>query len=166
MAGRHLFYGMALLALSAGASAMMAPASASAKSAGKAVATSDGSLQQRNKQVVLDMWHDVIDGRNIAAVPRYIAENYVQHSASAGQGRTALMQFLKTEFPDAKPLARGTYKLTNFVFVLAEGDLVQLMFQRRIPSRNDPARLVDTWWYDTYRVRNGMIVEHWDSMQE
>lgn len=116
-----------------------------------------------NKQLVLAMWHDVIDGRNIEAAGKYIASDYIQHSPGIGQGLAALITFLRTEFPDMQPLEPGTYPLTRFEFVLAEGDLVQLMFQRHLPGPHDPARLTPVWWYDTYRIRDGLIVEHWDS---
>jgi predicted SnoaL-like aldol condensation-catalyzing enzyme len=107
------------------------------------------AVEGRNRQVVLGMWHDVIDGRNIARAPRYIAEGYVQHSPSAGQGRAALLEFLKKEFNNSPPLAPGSYPLTRFKFVIAKGDLVQLMFQRMVPDAQDPAKLVKVWWYDT-----------------
>ena len=153
----------AMIAAAAAAAAIALPAVA--KTASTADRTSAATLA-RNKQVVLGMWHDVIDGRNIANAPRYIAEDYVQHSPSAGQGRAALMTFLKKEFGDPAPRAAGTYPLTKFVFVLAEGDLVQLMFQRQIPRKADPAIIDNVWWYDTYRVQDGLIVEHWDSATE
>lgn len=132
--------------------------------AAAAPAHAAGGVEARNKALVLAMWHDVIDGRNIAAAPRYIAPDYRQHSPGIGQGRAALMTFLRHEFHDPAPLAKG-YPLTNFAFVLADGDLVQLMFQRQMPSRDDPARMIDVAWYDTYRVKDGRIVEHWDSAQ-
>lgn len=123
----------------------------------------DDDRRAANKQLVLAMWHDVIDGRNIEAAAKYIAPDYIQHSPGVGQGLAALIAFLRTEFPDAQPLEPGTYPLTQFEFVIAEGDLVQLMFRRTLPAGKDPTRAVDVWWYDTYRVRDGKIVEHWDS---
>lgn len=121
---------------------------------------------EANKQLVLDMWHDVINGRNIEAASKYISEDYVQHSPSAQNGVKALVEFLKTEFPDSKPLEPGTFPLTDFEFVMAEGDLVQLMFQREVPDPHNPETMLKIWWYDTYRVKDGMIVEHWDSVVE
>jgi predicted SnoaL-like aldol condensation-catalyzing enzyme len=121
---------------------------------------------EANKQLVLDMWHEVIDGRNIDAARKYISKDYKQNSPVAPDGVEALIDFLHTEFPDSQPLEPGTYPLTEFEFVIAEGDLVQLMFQRTLPSRDNPSEMVDVWWYDTYRVKDGMVVEHWDSMIE
>ncbi len=130
------------------------------------VEATDTALLEANKQVVLDMWHDVIDGRNIDGARKYIHADYIQHSPGVPNGVEALIEFLHTEFPDTEALEPGSYELTEFEFVLAEGDLVQLMFKRELPSRDDPETLVPVWWYDTYRVQDGMIVEHWDSIHQ
>ena len=127
-------------------------------------ASRDTAQLEANKRLVLDMWHEVIDGRHIDAARKYIAADYVQHSPGVPNGVEALIDFLHTEFPDSEPLDPGSYPLTKFEFVLAEGDLVQLMFRRELPGREDPAETVPVWWFDTYRVREGMIVEHWDSI--
>ena len=124
------------------------------------------TIEARNKQVVLDMWHEVICGRDLARAARYIAPDYIQHSPSAGQGLAALVDFLKVELGGDTPHPAGSYERTKFEFVMAEGDLVQLMFKRPVPDPHDPARAIAVWWYDTYRVTDGMIVEHWDSALE
>lgn len=124
------------------------------------------AVEAANKQVVLNMWHEVLNARNYSAAPKYIAEDYIQNSPSAGQGLAALIAFLKWELGDEGPLEPGTYEHTQFRHVMAEGDLVQLMFQRPIPDPKDSARTIPVWWYDTYRLEDGMIVEHWDSALE
>ncbi len=130
-------------------------------------ATADRTVEAANKQLVLDMWHEVLNGRNFAAAAKYIADDYIQHSPSAEQGLAGLMRFLtEVEFPGATPLEPGTHPLTPFVHVMAEGDLVQLMFQREIPNPKEPSETIRVWWYDTYRCKDGMIVEHWDSALE
>ena len=131
---------------------------------GGLVSQAETSQLEANKQLVLDMWHEVIDGRNVDAARKYIADDYVQHSPGVPNGVEALIAFLHTEFPDSQPLEPGTYPLTDFEFVIAEGDLVQLMFRRDLPSHANPQETVPVWWYDTYRVKDGMIVEHWDSI--
>jgi predicted SnoaL-like aldol condensation-catalyzing enzyme len=128
---------------------------------------SDREIEAANKKVVLDMWHEVINGRNIDAAPKYIAPGYIQHSPSAGQGLQAVMDFFRNkEFKGQAPRAPGTYPLTKFEFVLAEGDLVQLMFRRKMANPSDATKTVEIWWYDTYRLKNGMIIEHWDCATE
>lgn len=110
-----------------------------------------------NKQLVTDMWHQVIDARDPEAARKYIAADYIQHSPSAEQGLEACIAFLHVEFARIPP-----GKLTQFEHVIAEGDVVQLVFKRNIPNPYKPGEMVDVWWYDTYRVSGGMIVEHWD----
>jgi predicted SnoaL-like aldol condensation-catalyzing enzyme len=122
------------------------------------------AVEAANKALVLAMWHEVIDGRNIHAARTYMSADYIQNSPSAPDGVEALIAFLHTEFPGSVPLEPGTYPLTRFEFVIAEGDLVQLMFRRDLPDPADPGGTVPVWWYDTYRCQGGMIVEHWDSI--
>jgi len=122
-------------------------------------------VTQDNKRIVLAMWHEVINGRRYDRASRYIAKDYIQHSPSAGQGLGALIDFLKGELGE-EPLAPGTYELTRFEHVIVQGDLVQLMFQRHIPDPKHPETIIPVWWYDSYRVKDGLIVEHWDSALE
>jgi len=129
------------------------------------VSERDLTREAANKKLVLDMWHEVIVQRDLARAGNYIARDYVQHSPSAGQGLEALVAFLKVELggdePRTEPVGR-----TQFEFVMAEGDLVQLMFKRPIPDPHRPGETLHVWWYDTYRVKDGLIVEHWDSAIE
>ncbi|MEJ0023644.1 MAG: nuclear transport factor 2 family protein [Alphaproteobacteria bacterium] len=127
---------------------------------------SDRSVEAANKKIVLDMWHKVINERDLAQAPNYIVEDYIQNSPSAGQGRAAMLEFFKIELGGAEPRPKSEVKYTKFEHVIAEGDLVQLMFKRKMKSPNDPSRIIEVWWYDTYRLKNGMIVEHWDSALE
>lgn len=126
----------------------------------------DLAQEEANKRLVLDMWYHVICGRDLGRAGEYIAPDYIQHSPSAGQGLDALVAFLKVELGGDEPHAPGTYEQTPFEFVLAEGDLVQLMFKRPVPDPHRPGETIPVWWYDTYRVKDGLIVEHWDSAIE
>lgn len=123
----------------------------------------DLAQEAANKQLVLDMWYHVICARDLARAGDYIAPDYVQHSPSAGQGLAALIAFLKIELGGEEPRAPGTFAQTRFELVLAEGELVQLMFRRPVPDAHRPGETIHVWWYDTYRVKDGLIVEHWDS---
>ncbi|MBO9581536.1 MAG: nuclear transport factor 2 family protein [Sphingobium sp.] len=118
------------------------------------------TTEAANKQIVLDMWYHVICRRDLAAAPRYIAQDYIQHSPSTGQGLAALIDFLKAELGGGEPREAA---MTPFELVMAEGDLVQLMFKRPIPDPHRPGETAHVWWHDSYRVKDGLIVEHWDS---
>ena len=127
---------------------------------------SDRATLETNKRLVLDMWHEVIVRRDLAKAGQYIAPDYIQHSPSAGQGLDALIAFLKVELGGDEPRPPETVERTKFEFVIAEGDMVQLMFKRPIPDPHKPGETLHVWWYDTYRVTDGLIVEHWDSAYE
>lgn len=126
---------------------------------------SDHATLEANKQLVLDMWHEVIVRRDLVKAGQYIAKDYIQHSPSAGQGLAALVDFLKIELGGETPHEHPVER-TKFELVMAEGDLVQLMFKRPVPDPHRPGETLHVWWYDTYRVTDGLIVEHWDSALE
>lgn len=42
---------------------------------------------------------------------------------------------------------------------MAEGDLVTVISRRRAEGPNGP---YTTAWFDTWRIRDGKAVEHWD----
>jgi len=127
-----------------------------------AVSKSDRALEAKNKKIVLEMWYTVLNEHKLDQSSKYITQDYIQHNPNAGQGLQAMVDyFKKTWGPD--PLPQDQVKYTQFAMVIAEGDLVQLMFKRPRPDPKDATKTVDTWWYDTYRLKDGMIVEHWDS---
>ncbi len=49
------------------------------------------------------------------------------------------------------------------VFVTAESDLVTVGFVRTEKDPKDPAKTYTTTWYDTWRIVDGKVDEHWDS---
>jgi predicted SnoaL-like aldol condensation-catalyzing enzyme len=126
------------------------------------VSKGDRAVESKNKQVVLDMWYTILNERKLDQSSKYIVEGYIQHNPNAGQGLAAMVDYFKKVW-GPNPLPQDQVKYTQFARVIAEGDLVQLMFKRPRPDPKDPAKTVDTWWYDTYRLKDGMIVEHWDS---
>jgi len=123
---------------------------------------SEPSQLEANKRLVTTMWHEFIDAHDVSKAGKYIAEDYIQHNPNADQGLAGVVKYHEEVWPEG-PRAPGTYELTRFVAVVAEGDLVQLVMRLERPDANDPSRTYDFFWFDLYRVRDGMIVEHWDS---
>jgi predicted SnoaL-like aldol condensation-catalyzing enzyme len=86
-----------------------------------------------------------------------MAEDYIQHNPNVQTGRKPFMDFFgQFERQPVRP------EIDNLVTMVAEGDLVVLAFKREIPDPGNPGHMYTTTWFDMLRIKNGMIVEHWD----
>ncbi len=111
--------------------------------------------EQVNLQLVLDMFRDVLNPMDSGAVDRYISPGYIQHNQAAQPGREGLKAFLdmiRGQTPDAVHDVKRAF---------VDGDHVTVHYHvRRWPD--------DLGWavIDIFRIEDGMIVEHWDVMQD
>ncbi len=113
------------------------------------------AAEQANHDLVIAMYHKVLIAMDSSAVDRYIAPDYIQHSMLAPPGRDALKAFLdhvKVESPDAKQTIHRSFADGNHVIVHTHVE--------RWPG--DPGLAV----VDIFRCEGGMIVEHWDVLQD
>ena len=110
-----------------------------------------------NKKLVFDFWREVFQARNMDLVPKYMAENYMQHNPTVATGRQPFMDFFgRLERQPVKPT------IDNLVTIMAERDLVVLAFRRELPDPKNPGQRYTTTWFDMLRIENGKIAEHWD----
>jgi predicted SnoaL-like aldol condensation-catalyzing enzyme len=118
-------------------------------------ATSRTDQEQRNLDHVLGLFRDVLVPLDADQVDRYIAPDYIQHSPMAAPGRDSLKAFLRT-VRAASPNASQRL-LRAFV----DGDHVIIHYHvKRDPE--DRGFVV----MDIFRLTDGMVVEHWDSVQD
>src|SRR5690606_19784929 len=111
--------------------------------------------EQRNLDLVLAMYRDVLIPLDSSQVDRYISPDYVQHSSLAPPGREALKEFLdvvRRQSPEAE-----THVKRSFV----DGDHV-ICHTHVIRHPGDPGLAV----VDIFRIADGMVVEHWDVLME
>jgi predicted SnoaL-like aldol condensation-catalyzing enzyme len=112
-----------------------------------------------NKRLVYDFWRDVFEGGHMELAPKYMAEGYLQHNPNVPTGRAAFIE-LFSKFVKPQPVeARVKAPL---VAIVAEGDLVVLVFAKEAPDPADPAKKYTTTWFDMFRIEAGRIAEHWD----
>ena len=105
-----------------------------------------------NKEIVLNFYRDVWNAHDDSKVAQYVCEDYVQHNPNVEQGRQGLLNFLKFFFTkEAKH---------DIQLALEDGDLVAVYVY---VTFNDGSKAVVT---DIYRLENGIIMEHWDSVQK
>ena len=107
---------------------------------------------EQNKALVLEAFDTLFNKRDYAAAERFWSPGYIQHSAHIGPGRIGLFDLIKSIPPTLKYEA-GT--------ILAEGDFV--IVHGRFSGFGAPANWIAA---DILRIQNGILVEHWDVIQD
>ena len=118
---------------------------------------SDDPHLAANKRLIFDFLREVVGARNMALAPQYMAEDYIQHDPNMTTGRQPFIDFFGRFERRPVPTA-----IDNLVAMLAEGDLVVLVFRRELPDPSAPAQTYTTTWYEMFRLKDGRIAEHWD----
>lgn len=122
---------------------------------------SDDPQLAANKRLVFDMWRTVLTAGHIDAIDRYIAEDYMQHNVTAPTGRAALKEVFagmprREEIPETIP---------DLVTIIAEGDYVALALVTHYPEPDGSGDTYTSTHFDLFRIEDGLIAEHWDSVQ-
>jgi predicted SnoaL-like aldol condensation-catalyzing enzyme len=107
---------------------------------------------EQNKALVLEAFDTLFNKRDYAAAERFWSPEYIQHSAHIAPGREGLFDLIKG-LPPTLRYEPGT--------ILAEGDFVILH------GRFSGFGLAVNWIAaDIVRIQNGILVEHWDVIQD
>ncbi|GGF72431.1 hypothetical protein GCM10007301_35300 [Azorhizobium oxalatiphilum] len=141
--------------LSTGALAQ-APQASQSPAASQPPATSQRHLtaqEQRNKEIVLDFYEKGLNSKDFKAASVYLG-TYIQHNPNAEDGPEGFrkfLEFLKEKFPQS-------HSRVTQVFV--DGDFVIL----RLHALREPGTKGNAI-VDIFRLKDGKIEEHWDSVQ-
>jgi predicted SnoaL-like aldol condensation-catalyzing enzyme len=114
-----------------------------------------GSALEANKKAVQEFYDFVINKKDFASARKYMGDRYKQHNplvADRPEGLEAFIEFLKTNFPDAR---------SEIKRVFADGDYVILHVHSIRPPNMRGRAIVEI-----FRLENGKIDEHWDVIQE
>ena len=110
------------------------------------------SRAAKNKTIVLEAFETLFNERNYAAAERFWSPNYIQHSAHIAPGREGLFNLIKSLPPTLK-YEPGT--------IVAEGNFV--MVHGRFSGFGQPVNWIAA---DILRIKDGILVEHWDVIQD
>ena len=110
------------------------------------------SNTQKNKAIVREAFDTLFNKRDYAAAERFWSPNYIQHSAHIEPGREGLFNLVKAAPPSLK------YEPGVMV---AEGDYV--IVHGRFANIGLPVNWIAA---DIVRLKNGILVEHWDVIQD
>ncbi|CAN5598647.1 hypothetical protein BH10ACI4_BH10ACI4_18780 [soil metagenome] len=112
----------------------------------------EANQSSQNKAIVLTAFDTLFNQRDYATAETFWSTEYVQHSAHIAQGRKGLFE-LTLGLPT-------TLRYENALAV-ADGDLVILH------GRFSGHGLARSWIVaDIVRLRDGLLVEHWDVIQD
>ena len=108
--------------------------------------------EEKNRKLVLEAFDTLFNKRDYAAAERYWSPDYIQHSAHIGPGREGLFNLIKSIPP--------TLKYEPGV-ILAGGDFV--IVHGRFSGFGAPVNWIAA---DIVRLQDGILVEHWDVIQD
>ena len=110
------------------------------------------TIESKNKAIVLEAFETLFNKRDYAAAAKYWSPHYIQHSAHIAPGREGLFDLIKS-LPATLKYEPGT--------ILAEGDFV--IVHGRFSGFGAPVNWIAA---DIVRVKDGILVEHWDVIQD
>ena len=108
--------------------------------------------QDKNKALVLEAFDTLFNKRDYVAAERYWSPDYIQNSAHISPGREGLFNLIKSIPPTLK-YEPGT--------IVAEGDFV--IVHGRFSGFGAPVNWIVA---DILRIKDGILVEHWDVIQD
>ena len=108
--------------------------------------------QKTNKAIVLEAFDTLFNKRDYVAAERYWSPDYIQHSAHIAPGREGLFNLIKS-IPPTLRYEPGT--------IVAEGDFV--IVHGRFSNLGLPVNWIAA---DIVRIENGILIEHWDVIQD
>jgi len=109
-------------------------------------------IAEKNKALVLEAFETLFNKRDYGAAARHWSPNYIQHSAHIAPGRDGLFDLIKSLPPTLK-YEHGT--------IVAEGNFV--IVHGRFSNLGLPVNWIAA---DVVRLEDGMLVEHWDVIQD
>jgi predicted SnoaL-like aldol condensation-catalyzing enzyme len=110
----------------------------------------------RNRDRVLALYRECLDPHDRTRLREFLVENYIQHSPAASSGLEGIGEFLdwlKTTHPQHRNHIRR---------IFAQGDHVIVHLHCTVGEGHPDLAVVDIFRLD----EQGMIVEHWDVVQE
>lgn len=128
--------------------------------------TTETSLEQKNRQVVVDFFRHVLEACNPAAARDFVTADYKQHCRHIPDGLDGLESYLRRAFGDAPPQPVKEELSVPPALLVAEGDMVIIAGYLPQPDPDAPGQTYDYFVFDAFRLRDGKLAEHWSSINK
>ena len=115
----------------------------------------DLTAEEANRALVIEFYDQFFNRHQVEQAARVVADDYKQHNPDVPDGKAPFVGYFTGYFKD-NPQSRA-----RIVRSATDGDLVYLHVHSRT-GLQDPGQAV----VDIFRVENGIIVEHWDVIQD
>lgn len=118
-------------------------------------ASRDLAAEEANRALVVEFYDQFFNAHKVEQAARVVADDYIQHNPDVPDGKAPFVGYY-TGFFKENPESRA-----RIVRSATADDLVYL----HVHSTNGPDDRGEAV-IDIFRVDNGMIVEHWDVIQD
>jgi len=115
----------------------------------------DLTAEEANRALVIEFYDQFFNRHQVEQAARVVADDYKQHNPDVPDGKAPFVDYFTGYFQD-NPQSRA-----RIVRSATDGNLVYL----HVHSTTGPQDLGQAV-VDIFRVENGIIVEHWDVIQE
>ncbi len=125
-----------------------------------------------NKQILLDFFASGGLPRRERA-ERFMTDDYIQHNprllkvdeTTGATGRESWIRGFEEATRRGFALVDlGGIRLVDPVIVMAECDLVTAIYRGEIEDPDTPGRTYEAFAFETVRIRDGRMAEHWDQV--
>jgi len=116
---------------------------------------------EANKTLIYNLFREVLEARHMELADKYLAQDFIQHNPNAADGLAALKRYFERAGAQPQPIAPKLKR--KITAIIAEGEMVMVLYPRELKDPKDPSKTYTTTGFDAYRIRNGRVVEHWDA---
>lgn len=107
-----------------------------------------------NEKLVVSFYQQLFGDKDVSAIDRYLAEDYIQHNPTLPDGRAPLKAAVTQWF------SQTPKENVDIQHVASQNGIVFLHVRGKSQAGGVQAIV------DIFRVKNGKIVEHWDVIQD
>src|ERR1700744_64647 len=112
--------------------------------------------QKSNKQIVTEVYRNIIRDLNLSLIDEYVHDDYIQHSPTLRDGKAGLVEALT--YLKSFPKPEGEMP-SPIVRMIAEDDLVMVHLDVKFAGKRMAV-------VDIFRLKDGKLAEHWSVEQE